>query len=317
MSRFGVFAIFWCSACGEEVVQLHESRRYEPISCSPKGFTLYNVDGFMWEYEVDSLGWTAFAKPMDFSKEWATESSAEKPVYVQHFSDGVHYVYNSRVVTVQGDARAEYPLQGGTHPHNFFQMKDGVVSVQNTSLDGLKFGDELMSAFTFCDFMKPHCETKLWPPFIDIAGDMSMPILLSRDFALESYREFFRSANESGSIPSHQITVAPNDVWERTITDSSFTQGNRIAFGVNREGSEAGILVTTDTLDQWRYIRLMELTYDPFGVCREANRFPWGFGNESCMYTPIPEVSRVCILDDGGIIAQVSGEQQFRIFLVR
>jgi hypothetical protein len=271
----------------------------------------------MWEYEVDTLGWSAFAEPIDFSKQWTFDSLTERPDYVQHFSGGVYYVYKSRVVTVQGDVRTEYPLQDGTHPYNFFQMKGGVVSVQNTSLDGLKFGDELMSAFTFCDFMKPHCETKLWPPFIDIAGDMSMPVLLSRDFALKSYREFFRSANEGGRIPSHQITVAPNDVWERTIADSSFTQDNRIVFGVTREDSEAGILVTTDTLDKWKYTRLMDLTYDPTGVCREANSFPWGFGNESCMYTPTPEVSRVCILDDGGIIAQVSGEQQFRIFLVR
>ena len=167
-----------------------------------------------------------------------------------------------------------------------------------------------------CDLESSRCETRLWPSFIDVAGSIPTPLLLIDSFHSESYQEFFRSANESRHTSNYQIKVVPDDLWTRKRAASSFTQGNKIVFGVT-EGSEAGVLVTTDTLDQWTYTRLMDLTFDPTGVCREANSFPWGLGDESCMYTPTAEVSRVCILDDGGVIAQVSGEQQFRIFLVR
>lgn len=125
----------WLGGCSTDVVELYQSRRYEPISCSPRGFTLYNVDGFMWEHEVDTLGWSAFARPEGFSEEWAVESSADRPTYVQRSPNGVHYVYDSRVVTVQGEARTEYLLQGKPHTQNFFQMQGGVVSVR------LRFGE--------------------------------------------------------------------------------------------------------------------------------------------------------------------------------
>ena len=176
MMRAGVFAMVWLGGCNTNIVELHQSKRYEPISCSPKGFTLYNVDGFMWEYEVDTLEWTAFARPKDFSTEWAIESSAERPTYIQHFPNGAHHVYNSRIVTVQGDTRTEYPLQGATYADELFQMQDGVVSVHSTSLADLRLGDKLRSVFTFCEFKSSNCETTLWPPFIDAAGSLSAPI---------------------------------------------------------------------------------------------------------------------------------------------
>lgn len=125
----------WLGGCSTDVVELYQSRRYEPISCSPRGFTLYNVDGFMWEHEVDTLGWSAFARPKGFSEEWAAESSADRPTYVQHSPNGVHYVDDSRMVTVRGEARTEYLLQGKLHTQNFVQMQGGVVSVH------LRFGE--------------------------------------------------------------------------------------------------------------------------------------------------------------------------------
>lgn len=306
----------WLGGCSTNVVELHQSKRYEPISCSPNGFTLYNVDGFMWEYEVDTLGWTAFASPKDFSKEWAADSSAERPAHIQHFSNGAHYVYSSRIVTVQGDTRTEHPLPGATHANDLFQLQDGVVSVHSTSIADLKIGDELTRVFTFCQFNSSNCETRLWPAFIDVVGSLSAPKLLTQKYFAEPYREFFKEASEADPTANYRLSVFPRYLSEWTFSASTFTQGRNIAFGVSKE-VEAGLLVTTDTLHPSRYIRLVEITYDPTGECREANSFPWGLGNESCMYTPKPEVSRVCMLDDGGIIAQVRGEQQYWIFLVR
>jgi hypothetical protein len=197
MMRAGVFAMVWLGGCNTNIVELHQSKRYEPISCSPKGFTLYNVDGLMWEYEVDTLEWTVVARPTGFSEEWTNDPSADKPTYVQQFSDKIHYIYDSRVVISGDNVRAEYLLENAVHARKFFQMQDGAISSHNINVRKMQEGPGLMSAFAVCDAKEPRCETARWPAYVYFFGEMSAPRLLTAEMRIEQFQKNRRLSDQS------------------------------------------------------------------------------------------------------------------------
>ena len=306
-----VFVALWCCACDDEVVQLYKSRRYEPISCSPNGFTLYNVDGYMWEYELDPGEPTAYAIRMGFSPEWPQESSAEKPTYMQRYPNGVQMVYDSRLVVHRGDVKTEYPIENAIHARKFFGLQNGVVSVH---LSPALSGD---SVYVLCDSEGTRCETSLWPNMADVVGDEAAPVLYVPFFDVKSLKKALATGAPERS--RYRVEAAHEQLWRDTYVETAHTLPDKVVFGVQRDETEAGLLIATLPLEEsrWRYVKLLEVNYDPFGVCREANRFPWGFGNEQCMYVTLPKVRRVCPLDDGRIIAQVVGEGRNWILLVQ